>query len=125
MEKEPLVIVTRIGYCDECAKKHFPFKGQVFLPFGSTSGDYHMLKAKKNGLYGFVPTTYCLIEKLKDNKVLIEKSCAMLGCGIECRDKHGVPWYSYIEFKKEIWSVKRWNGLVLLKHNIFTFDYEI
>lgn len=125
MEKEALLIITRIGYCPECAKKHFPFKGQIFLPFGSTSDDYKPKKAKKSGIYGFVPTTYCLIEKLKHNKVLIEKSCAMLGCGIEREDKHGVPWYVYTKFQKEIWSVQRWNSLVLLKRDLFTRDYEI
>lgn len=120
-------IITRIGYCPICANLRNPRTGQQFLAYGSTHHEYHILEAQRNGCIGYVPHIYKA--KVIGSNVVVEKSCAMYGCGVDRRwEKRGgyEYWFYFVKgFKKEMWTLETWNALVQLKHNIFTLQYEI
>lgn len=121
-------IICRIGFCPICAKEGRPQINQIFLAFGSTSNDYHVLKAECNGYRpGYCPHIYKA--KINGENVIVEKSCAMYGCGVDKKikyqDGHGYDYYYVKGFNREIWTLETWNALVQLKHNEFTRMYEI
>lgn len=119
-----MAIITRIGYCPCCASSHSPKTGQQFIAFGSKRNDYFVTEAQRNGIIGYVPHIY-KAKFLNNGHVSVEKSCAMYECGCDREWKGKYWWYFIKEWKKEVWTLETWNALVLLKHNIFTKDYEI
>lgn len=122
-----MAIICRVGYCKTCANLRNPRTGQIFLAYGSTRKNYFVVKAERNGIIGFVPFIYKA--KFNGQNVIIEKSCAMYGCGVERRleKSNGYNyWFYYVkEFTREIWTLETYNALVLLKHDLFTKDFEI
>jgi len=119
-----MATVTRVGYCPHCANSRSPRTGQQFIAFGSTSNEYHVLEAIRNGMIGYTPHIY-KAKFRNDGKVNIQKSCGMYECGVD-RQWRGSYWYYYVkEFTHEVWTLETWNALVLLKHDQFTQMYEI
>ena len=117
-------IITRVGWCEECAKLRNPRTGQQFLAFGQTHHCYHIREAQRLGQIGFVPHIYKLEKKLGENLVIL-KSCAMYGCGADRKWEREYWQYFIKSWKREVWTVKQWEALVYLKHNQFTKQYEI
>lgn len=121
------MIITRVGFCIECANAQRPKTGQQFLAYGSTSNKFHVLKAERNGKLGFVPHIYKA--KFVGDNVIVEKSCGMYPCGVErqfVKDGYGGHWYYFVRsYERVIWTLETWNALVMLKHDVFTKQYEI
>lgn len=120
--------ITRIGFCPICAKEGRAQIDQIFLAFGSTSNNYHVLRAQRQGYRpGYVPHIYKA--KLLGENVIIRKSCAMYECGVDMQikfaDGYDFEYYFVKKWTREVWTLKTWNSLVLLKHNEFTNMYEI
>lgn len=83
MEKQTYLI-TRIAFCSECYKHGRPYKDNKFLVFRSTRRQYKILKNKKDGIRGFVPTLFVWEEpyEIKDGMMTLLKSCAIHECGL-------------------------------------------
>lgn len=118
-----MAIICRIGYCQYCANSRSPRTGQHFLAYGSTAKSYHVLNSIRNGKIGFVPHLYKA--KIQGNKVKILKSCAMDGCGVDVEWTNSQWYYQVRKWKYDIWTLETWEALLLLKHNVFTYEYEI
>lgn len=115
-------IITRVGYCPICEKSRNPRTGQKFLAFGTHTQQWHVKIAYQNGVIGMTPHTYKA--KINGQNVIVEISCAMYGCGCERRIENN-GWFYFINpksYRREIWTINRWNSLVLYKHDA---DYEI
>ena len=119
-----MTVITRIGYCETCARSNSPRTGQRFLAYGSTSNAYFVLEAERNGKIGFTPHLYKL-DKVLGQNVIIFKACSIYGCDVD-KKKTGQDWWYFVKgWKREVWTLETWNALVLLKNNEFTRDYRI
>lgn len=109
-------IITRIGWCQNCFKEHRPHIENEFLAHGSNG--YKVKEAKRNGLWGFVPTNYVLDRQIGGN-VIVYKSCAMYGCGVIRTWVKNYWEYSVDEssWARQVYTLSQWNGLVLWKHD--------
>lgn len=117
-------VICRIGYCTLCALSQSPKINQTFLAYGSTSNAYKVLETERNGLIGFVPHLYKLTKTLGENCIVL-KSCSLYECGVGKKWENDGYIYYVKDWIKEVWEVKTWNSLVLLKHNHFTKMYEV
>lgn len=116
-------VITRIGFCLECYKNNRPQIDDPFLVCGSTG--YHVRYSGRNGRYtGFVPTLYRL-EKVIGENVIVSSNCCMHECGVD-RYITAEGYFNYFaihsKWKKHIFTLPQWNGLVLWKHD---WDYYI
>lgn len=116
-----MAIITRVGFCPLCERSRNPKGGQKFLAFGSTSNAYHVYEADHNGRIGFTPHIYKL-EKVLGENVVILKACAMAGCGVDIDKSKQGDFYYVKTWEREIWTLEKWNALVLYKHDS---DYEV
>ena len=112
-----MTIVTRVGWCEECAKQHRPKTGDFFLVYGFAHHSFHMEVAERYGRVGFTPHIYKLDKNLGEN-VTVLKSCAMYGCGVDRKWDINEYWFYFVKaYKKEIWETKQWNGLLTLERD--------
>lgn len=118
--------ICRVGYCPLCEKSHQPKGGQYYLSFGAKANGFLVKTCERNGKIGFTPHIYKA--KQSNGKMEVEIACAMYGCGVS-RRLEGKSEYSYWfyfvkpeSYIKEVWSITRWNALVLYKHDN---DYEV
>lgn len=115
-------IITRVGHCSLCEKTRQPRTGQKFLAYGSHKQQWHVMEADHNGRIGYTPHIYK--GKVNGENVIVEIACAMYGCGCD-RKWEKDYWFYFIkheDYRREIWSLERWNALVLYKHDR---DYEV
>ncbi len=117
--------ITRVGFCPRCELTRRPKTGDLFVAFGSTSKNYHLLEAERYGKSGFVPTIYKA--KFVGENVIVHKACGMYSCGADKRrTKEGYVYFIREDsWKREVWTLETWNALVRLKHDEFTQMYEI
>lgn len=118
-------IITRVGHCPLCVLTKSPRTDQAFLAYGSTSKKYNVLYAERNGRIGYTPHIYK--GKIVGDNVIVEKVCAMYGCGVD-RKPEIDHWFYFTKsdaWTREIWTLKTWQALIDLKHNDFTYMYEI
>jgi len=122
-----MTTITRIGFCPICAKEHRPYSDAIFLAFGTSHPEYKVLTAGdcSHRQYGYVPHIYKLKKVIGNGDVVIQKSCAMYECGVECDHTNGVNFFYVKNWTQEVWNLETWNALVLLKHNYFTKNYEL
>lgn len=79
--------ITRLGYCEICAKEHRPKTGQEFLVQGSSHGKMKIMSALRIGTAGFVPHLYTITGyDTIYRKVYYQKLCCMAGCGTYTED---------------------------------------
>ena len=110
-------IITRVGWCEECAKQQRPKTGNHFLAYGFAHQSFHMEVAERYGRIGFVPHIYKLDKKLGENLVVL-KSCAMYGCGVDRKREHNDNWFYFIKaYQREVWEVGQWNALLHYKRD--------
>lgn len=119
-----MAIITRIGFCPQCEQSHDPKGGQLFLAYGSSTKRYHILTAQNNGVIGYTPHIYKLDKEIGGN-CIVYISCAMYPCGVKREWVQSYYLYTIRSWRREIWSFKKWEALVKLKHNQFTQMYEI
>lgn len=106
-------IISRVGYCPECAKNGSPKTNQPFLVFGSSSNALKAMRALHNGRKGFVPTFYKL-RKVQDNKIFYQTCCGV--CGIYPYSEDDKNWLAIDEEQWSGWkktTLDNWNNLVL------------
>lgn len=115
-----MTIITRVGFCPLCALSNAPKTGQHFLAYGSTSKAYHVMEAENFGRIGFVPHIYK--GKINGANVIVEISCAMYPCGADRQKEETGLFYFIKQWRREIWTIERWNSLVIYKHDQ---QYEI
>lgn len=116
-----MTIISRLGYCPDCAKEKIPKTGQSFLVMGSKSGKLKALIAVRNGRAGFVPFTYRL-KKVKENEVFYQRICGMCGCGVVTSKEEEKTFLSFNDEKWSGWirtSLSNWNSLVMFKDTGF------
>ncbi len=111
-------ILCRIGYCPHCVKEGSPHTNQVFLVYGSTTNDYKAIKASWTPRFpGFTPHIYK--PKLVGENVIVQRVCAMNGCGVYPQvTQDGVMYL--IDQKlwiREIYTIQQWNSLVMWKRD--------
>lgn len=104
-------VITRTGYCDQCAAHQRPFKGNLFLAYGTYRAAYYVRSAKTTGIPGFVPHLF-ILKDIVNNICHIEKICCIYGCGVEI-----LPDEKY-HAKRDGWqplemSVNDWNALLM------------
>jgi hypothetical protein len=119
-----MTTITRLGYCENCAKEHRPKTGQEFLVQGSSHREPKIMKAIRNGRAGFVPHLYRItgFDQIR-HKVYYQRLCSMEGCGTytyetdthHCLDRVEDQWSTILVTK-----VSNWNALVLFKDTGFT-----
>lgn len=104
-------VITRTGYCEKCAAQQRPFKGNLFLAYGTHRAAYYVRSAKTTGIPGYVPHLF-ILKDIVNNICYVEKICCMYGCGVEIRsdDKYAA--------KKDDWlpiemSIIDWNSLLM------------
>lgn len=117
-------IICRTGYCPICEKEGAPKSNQPFLVFGSTSNRYRVMSANAchHNPVGYTPHIYKA--KVNGSNVIVESACAMFGCDVNRRVENQ-SWFYFVNpqsWKREIWTLKQWNALVMYKHD---FDYQI
>lgn len=112
-------IISRVGYCEKCAKLNKPKSGQVFLVMGGNSCCYKGLYSSKNGKAGFTPHLYKIFKVANNReKVYYQSLCCMADCGIKTSTVEG---RLHISINHEKWStvkvmsLKNWRALVLFK----------
>jgi len=112
-----MVVITRVGYCTECAKAHEPTGGHMFLAFGTSSNCFKAMTAEYSGRFGFTPHIYK--GKLNGNKITVDIACAMYGCGAEKYIQNGQEYLNIKQgaWRRETWPIERWNALVLYNHD--------
>lgn len=108
-------VICRTGYCQECANRHRPHKGSLFLAYGSHRGGYYVREASTDGTLGFVPHLFILKQVTKEMICIVSTVCCLYDCGVEKIVKSGKTFYSV---KKESWktifmSTADWNNLLL------------
>ena len=107
--------ITRVGYCPHCEQSRSPRGGQTFWAYGSDHKTYREIKAERNGRIGYVPTNYKA--KLVGENVIVEKSCAMVGCGVGIKIINNEEWCYIKHWTREIWTIREWNALVGYKRD--------
>lgn len=116
-------IISRVGFCTECAKAGRPKTDQVYLVHGSSGNCFHVKRANWIGNIGYVPHTYRLIKSLGEN-VIVKRACGMFECGVDVKTDHRGRWYFHPDssWERVVMSLADWNALVLYKHDP---NYEI
>lgn len=114
-------IITRTAFCPVCERENRPWKGTLFLVYGSYRGDYYVRAAMRSGTVGFTPHLF-ILKKVGNNKMCeIETICAIHGCGIEYRhskDQHKMVYGAIPSKWKTIFlPVADWNALIRLKRD--------
>lgn len=114
-----MTMITRLGYCEKCAKKHMPKKGQTFIAYGRSTDGYKYKKATKNGVVGLTPHLYETTTIRNDKrKVRFRRICCMEGCGSFKEERFGKILLYIDELK---WSktmemeIDNWNALLNFK----------
>ena len=112
-----MTTITRIGYCEKCAKEHRPKTGESFLAFGSSSQTWKPLMAKRNAIRGLTPHNY-LMTAHNDEEVAFHKMCCVCGSYEEYNEEAKIL---YVVLNERAWSevevirLEDWNALVLFK----------
>lgn len=110
--------LCRTQYCPICAANGRPYMGDVFVLYGRTSGNILIDECQdrvKARDYGFTPHLLTILDRdLKNKQVVIEKVCAMHGCGITLYETDEEENYEFVVNRKSITllSLKQWNDLV-------------
>jgi hypothetical protein len=78
-------IITRSMYCPRCNAREHPYKGDLFVVFGTTRQHLLVRKTHINGTKGFTPHLISWDEPLlfEDGKVKCSICCGINGCGVE------------------------------------------
>ena len=70
-------------FCQQCHDNKMPQKGQLFLTLGADKKEVVLRKVTKNGHFGYTPHIITFDHVTKDGRIVVYKSCAMIGCGWE------------------------------------------
>lgn len=114
MKKEKITtLLTRVFWCQKCADKKMPQKGNLFLTIGRGRQKYEVHKVSKRTPSGYVPH---IIEKthVENSIVTFIASCAMNGCEtvIEPTKEAGKYRISLLTGNIHEFKIKDWNALV-------------
>lgn len=114
-------VITRTAFCPTCEKESRPWKGAMFLVYGSYRGDYYVRVATRNGIAGFTPHLFILKRVGSTGYCEVETICAIHGCGVEYRhskDQHKMvygcrpdQWHSILM------TIADWNALTRNKRD--------
>lgn len=119
-----MTMISRVGFCDRCAKEQRPKTDQCFVVVGK---NFHVLFADHIGHFGYTPHFYRLIKTIGNgDRVKYERLCGMEGCGTivwwdQANQKYKFKMNDYL-WEPGIMKLSDWNSLVLYKHD---YDYEI
>lgn len=81
--------MTRIGYCEECAKAHRPKSEDYYIAHGFTSKKMKVKDAEHIGIkFGYTPHIYRIVE-IKYKVVFYKMICGMNKCGSYFYEKDG------------------------------------
>ena len=105
--------ICRTAFCKSCYDNKRPKANQLFAVRGGTSG---LLMIKKASIYqgvthGYTPH-HMELYKVKDNLVVYDQTCLIVGCGIsleETEDGYGVL---FDETYRQVTTIKEWNIIV-------------
>jgi len=115
--------ITRLGYCENCAKEHRPKTGQEFLVQGSSHGTMKIMKASRMGRAGFVPHLYTITGyNTVYHKVYYQKLCCMAGCGTLTKDVGNLHKMFMVEDQWStviVTSERNWDALEFFKDTGF------
>ncbi len=125
MEDAEKFVMTRTGYCENCASHNRPRVDQYYIVYGSTS---KRLEARQARIYqscvrGYVPHVLTKIKEA-DGAVVYYSSCSMIGCGYTVVQDPEFPekqMFPVLRRQKLVASEADWNALINFKDT----DYEI
>lgn len=108
-------IICRVGFCKACFDANRPHKDSVFLVYGSYREKYYARTAMRSGTRGYTPHLFILNHVTKANVCVVEKVCAMCGCGVEYRPSKAGMVYGVIPDKWAVdyFSIADWNALLM------------
>ena len=107
-----MTIITRVGYCIECAKAKRPKKGQLFLAIGSREIS-QAYTSMRDGKSGYTPHLFG-VNKVVGKYVFFQSVCCMEGCG-SYSEESDITIFLHLDESKwsepKLMSVKDWNAL--------------
>lgn len=114
--------LTRVKFCQKCFDKGYPLKGQIFLAFGTTTNDFVVKQARRNGKKGFTPHIIVL-NKATGGFVKYDYLCSICGTKRRRFDKDNDEFFvSEEDFKQGLINIKDWNAWVMYKNDE---DFEL
>jgi len=119
MEKQSLI--TRVGYCDRCAKNHSPHDEQLMLLRGAHGFHVDVAHPKRIPAhpFGFTPHLYSY-EKREGDIIIAHTICCINGCDVTLTRKQDNSYeFRILETKwKEVRIlVNDWNALQKYKRD--------
>lgn len=106
------MVISRVGYCDKCAKAERPRHDSFFVVCGSHG--WHVYRSKGIGKPGYVPTLYRLIKAIGEN-IVYEKQCSMHDCSVEIEYRSGMYHFTLGKWERGMMTRESWNALCNLK----------
>jgi len=116
------MFITRIAFCEECAKHGRPSHTDTVVLFGSRRDGFFTKDVDVDVLIehhrlGFVPHIIQFYQNRED-KVEYESICAIIGCGVDVRPNPETAEHEIIFLRRterKTVPIKDWNALVALK----------
>jgi hypothetical protein len=114
------IVITRTAFCPICEQESRPWKGILFLVYGSCRDGYYVRKAIRGGIRGYTPHLFILKSVIGSN-CEVETVCCIHGCCVKYRyskESHSMV-YGVIPDKwgTQLMPITDWNALVLNKRD--------
>lgn len=114
-------VITRTGYCPQCAAENRPWKGNLFLVYGTYRGGYYVRVATRNGIKGYSPCLFILKRVGNTGYCEIETACCMHGCSVEYRhskEEHKMVYGVRPDaWKSILMPISEWNALTTYRRD--------
>lgn len=124
------IFLSRLMPCEECRKKGYPKKGQLFITFGGTSHKYKVRKVSSDSPTSKAGITPHFVQALGLNKkgdgVVIVSNCCIDGCemNLKWNEKEGIYDIKYKVVKASVLPINEWEALVFRWHGGTGFEIE-
>ncbi len=115
------IMITRVAYCDNCAKTHHPVRSDIFVVKGRTKKQLTILYAEEAHTFGFTPHLFQL-EKTEKGYAYFAMTCAMCGCGVDIDIQDDKPLVTIREVIHSKMKVSDWNALVQFRDSGYRLD---
>lgn len=109
--------ISRVAYCEACAKRQSPHDGEMFAVYGGTHKKTWIYMYEQPPMYlrspkGFVPFFFS-IEKIDGDTLHVLKSCGMQNCGtLFLYENKRVTGIEFLKVTKTTMSKETWIALM-------------
>lgn len=109
-------VLTRQMYCERCAKKNHPTRGQTFIVCGENGFHIRVVEryvepSKK----GFTPHLVASYKMLDDETLAFSRVCCIVGCGLDVGNDptdRNKKVFTYRKVSYEQMNVRDWNSMI-------------